>query len=221
MAAADLIHYVGDARSMDKQQFQCRLAEMLNDPAGLVRIADAGVLMVDGLGAMRVVEVLHPTPSAQLRLRPAREMDVTLYFDWVNEPEVRRQALNHNLIPWVSHQHWFHQKLTDDSSRLFVLEADDLPVGRVRFDLEGDEARIDYALDPIVRGRGWGARLVALGAAAFGSERPEWLRAEVKVGNSASRAVFLRLGFVEHAEQHGLDGVCVFRSPPSRVEQIA
>jgi RimJ/RimL family protein N-acetyltransferase len=80
---------------------------------------------------------------------------------------------------------------------LFVLEADSLPVGQIRFDRAGDETCIDYSLDSIVRGRDWGLRLVTLGANLMQQIEPARLRAEVKAGNEVSSAVFLRAGFTE------------------------
>ena len=57
----------------------------------------------------------------------------------------------------AEHEQWFRSKLEDGRSRLFVLEAEILAVGQIRFDIEGGEARIDYSVDVQFRGRGWGA----------------------------------------------------------------
>ena len=78
---------------------------------------------------------------------------------------------------------------------MYVLDAAGLSVGQIRFDKEGNEARIDYSLDALVRGRAWGARLVSLGSALLQKTEPIGLLAEVKADNEASRLVFLRLGF--------------------------
>ena len=82
-----------------------------------------------------------------------------------------------------------------------VLEAAGLPIGQIRFEEIGDEAWIDYSLDSIVRGRGWGTRLVALGMDLLRSNKPVHFCAEVKPNNKVSRSIFLRLGFVEKEDR--------------------
>ena len=38
---------------------------------------------------------------------------------------------------------------------MFVMEAGELPVGQVRFDVKRDVACVDYSLEAVVRGRNW------------------------------------------------------------------
>jgi len=173
------------------------LAKCLEDSASLRDMSMRGQLLVDGLGALRVVESLYPTSANALRLRPARPEDTVTYFNWANDSEVRRQALNTEPIPWSEHQSWFSRKLSDPTSRLFVLEAHSLPVGQIRFDEMRAETRISYSLDALVRGRGWAKQLVSMGIARMSGASAISLRAEVKAGNRASLAVFRRLGFKE------------------------
>jgi UDP-2,4-diacetamido-2,4,6-trideoxy-beta-L-altropyranose hydrolase len=108
---------------------------------------------------------------------------------------VRMQSVNTLPIALQEHQEWFAAKLAAPDSRLFVLLAEDLPVGQIRFDVEGEVARIGYSVDRLFRGRGWARALVTLGMQAF-DERVVF-RAEVKAGNPASAAVFARMGFTE------------------------
>jgi RimJ/RimL family protein N-acetyltransferase len=145
------------------------------------------------------MEVLMPTDVEKLRLRPARAEDVVLFYGWANDREVRKQAFNTSPIPWSTHQAWFAGKLRATGTRLFVLEASSLPVGQIRFDAEGEELRIDYSLDEAVRGRGWGAHLVAKGVAAVRKILPGKICGVVKLDNKASQSVFERLGFRRNA----------------------
>ena len=120
-----------------------------------------------------------------------------------NDPEARKNAIHTAPIPWLTHKEWFAKRLKDPSSHMYVMEAAGLPVGQIRFEKEGNEARIDYSLDSIVRGRGWGSRLIALGANMMQEIKPVRLRAEVKDRNEASATVFLRMGFTETASPPG------------------
>ncbi|VFM98156.1 MAG: UDP-2,4-diacetamido-2,4,6-trideoxy-beta-L-altropyranose hydrolase [Candidatus Kentron sp. G] len=218
LARAGLIRYLGDAVTVDEERMRAALGGIMDDPEEIAGQSLAGRLLVDGLGALRVLETLDPTPVEQLHLRPVNEDDITLYYDWANEPEVRRQSIDSSPIPWTRHRDWFHDKLTDARSHLFVLQAGGLPAGQVRFDGKNDEVRIDYSLDPLVRGRGWAAYMVAMGAKRLQESRPVMLRAEVKFGNHVSRAVFLRLGFEEDIGGGGR--MRIFRLPSSRIAAV-
>lgn len=175
------------------------LADGVSDPQAMNDLSSLGQGLTDGLGAWRVAEYIDPTPAGLLRLRPALPNDVALYFGWVGDAEVRQQSLNSAHISWQPYQEWFRGKLADPHCRLFVLEAGALPVGQVRFDLVDDEARIDYSLDRVIRGRYWSGRLISMGARMLQDSAPIHLHAEVKEANAASCSVFMRLGFEEQS----------------------
>ncbi|RPJ12318.1 MAG: N-acetyltransferase, partial [Deltaproteobacteria bacterium] len=163
----------------------------------LTAMSAAAFPHVDGLGTKRLLEAICPSSAEQLKLRPARDGDATVYFNWANDPEVRRNAFNSDMISWPTHKVWFASKLTDPCSHLFVLEAQTLAVGQIRFDRKHNEASIDYSLDRLVRGRGWAVPLVALGIKEFSGGERLSLRADVKPTNHDSIAVFRRLSFSE------------------------
>ncbi|BAN36701.1 hypothetical protein SCD_n02902 [Sulfuricella denitrificans skB26] len=200
---AKLIHYAGHFSDIKTDQLTQLLKKLSRDVGKLAELSSLNQLQVDGLGALRLVEVLCPSATNGIRHRPACEEDIVLYYNWANDPEVRKNAVNTPSIPWATHHAWFANKLHDVNSHLFVLEVDGLPVGQIRFDKAEDEALIDYSLDVIVRGRGWGSRLIALGADMMRQIEPVRLRAEVKVWNEASSAVFLHMGFTETASVSG------------------
>ena len=195
LSKAGFINYAGDFRQFRASDLCDDIKKCVGSQDHSVELVIQGQLLVDGLGVLRVAELLVPTIAEKLRLRPASEHDMEFYFIWVNDPEVRRQSIESDPIPWEQHQNWFTNKLSDHQSYLFVLEAGSLPVGQIRFDKEGDDARIEYSLDSLIRRRGWAAHLVAMGAMYLKQSELVTLRAEVKADNHASRSVFLRLGF--------------------------
>jgi len=197
LAEAKLIHYAGHFSDIKTDGLTQLLKQQIHATEKLAELSIQNWLQVDGLGALRLVEVLCPSDINEIRLRPVREEDIVGYYNWANDPEVRKNSVNTHAIAWSTHQSWFTNKLHDVNNRLFVLEVAALPVGQIRFDRYADEARIDYSLDVIVRGRGWCPRLVALGAALMQNIKPVKLRADVKTGNEVSSAVFLRMGFTE------------------------
>ena len=195
LAQAGLVRYLGPREEVTPAQMAAAVKELIRDPRALEELSIRNQLLVDGLGAGRLTEVLIPTPAEQLRLRPACAEDVVLFYGWANDSEVRKNAFNTGPIAWSTHQPWFAEKLRAAESRLFVLEAAGLPVGQIRFDREGKDLRIDYSLDEAVRGRGWGVPLVAAGIAAVRKVLPGRICGVVKLDNRASQSVFERLGF--------------------------
>ncbi len=197
LAEAKLISYAGHFSETNTDQLTQLLSQLCCDTEKLTGMSIQNQIQVDGLGALRLAEALFPSDTSKIRLRPACEEDITLYFNWANDPEVRNNAVNTSTIPWATHRVWFANKLQDLNCHMFVLEVSGLPVGQIRFDRVGDEIYIDYSLDLIVRGRGWGQRLLDLGVKQISVVGPARLRAEVRATNAVSAAIFLRNGFTE------------------------
>jgi UDP-2,4-diacetamido-2,4,6-trideoxy-beta-L-altropyranose hydrolase len=218
LGQASLVRYAGHFDHVTATDLARSLQELIHDPQELLDLSTRNQLQVDGLGARRVAEVLCPTRGANLALRPARDEDVALFYAWANDPTVRRNSFNTAPIAWPQHQAWFGGKLRNPASRLFVLEANSLPVGQIRFDAENDEIRIDYSLDEIVRGRGWGRQLVGVGIQAIRKLLPGRICGIVKAENLASQSVFERLGFRRAATTPG-DSIVFHLEPAEMLER--
>lgn len=170
---------------------------LLRDRARRETMGCYGRLLVDGRGVERVAEAIVPTTTG-LELRDAHDDDAGLFWLWANSPEVRQQSVSQDPIDWRDHLAWFTARLADRSTWMFMLEADALPVGQIRFDVNDRVAVVDYSLDACVRGRGWGKALVELGIArlvARSGDHIEEIRADVKPQNAASVRVFEGAGF--------------------------
>ncbi|MEO8019649.1 MAG: UDP-2,4-diacetamido-2,4,6-trideoxy-beta-L-altropyranose hydrolase [Pseudomonadota bacterium] len=197
LAREGLIEYCGLAESMTDETLSSAVSGFMQDSARRRDMAARGQALVDGLGAARIAEWLSPTAGSQLQLRRAAPADVFLYFDWVNDAEVRRQSLDTAPIAFAGHRRWFEARLARPDSYLFVLLAGELPVGQIRFDSIDGWANVDYSVDRIFRGRGWGAELLLRGMRAMSADTR--FRGEVKPDNTGSAAAFERVGFREQA----------------------
>jgi UDP-2,4-diacetamido-2,4,6-trideoxy-beta-L-altropyranose hydrolase len=197
LAAKRLITYAGKTSAVSAASLSKEIIALISNASQLTAVSEKNQLMVDGFGALRIREVMLPSDIDFIKLRVARKDDAITYFNWANDSEVRKNAINTAPIPWLTHKKWFTKRLNNPSSDMYVMEAAGLPVGQIRFDREGNEARIDYSLDSIVRGRGWGLRLIALGAELMQEIKPVRLLAEVKAGNEASLSIFRRMNFTE------------------------
>ena len=141
-------------------------------------------------------------------LRDANAGDVDLYYQWAMDPDVRRQSFSSGDIAYGDHVAWFHRRLVDPYSALFVLLDDGAPVGQIRFTMNRDgEAEIGYSVAREARGRGFARALIELGVAAMAARGVQTIVARVKPDNLASIAAFRRCGF----QQDGSSDPLVFR----------
>lgn len=198
---AGLINYLGFWTEINSAVLAEKLRVLLKSEEILRSQSLACQSLVDGLGAKRVAEVLHPCSRNDLRLRPAQKEDVFIYYDWVNDPMVRKNSFHPTSIPLDTHLDWFEKGLADLDTYMYVLEARGLPVGQVRFEFTGEEAEIHLSLDDLARGRGWGTCLVYLGITTLNNTKPSVINARVKDGNETSLGIFMRLGFEEQSSQ--------------------
>ena len=135
----------------------------------------------------------------EIYLRQAGADDVQLFFQWVNEPAVRENSFNTEPIPWETHQQWFAKTLADDGVRIYVLMADNLPVGQVRLAFEHESWQISYSIATAFRGQGYGKMILQLAENELirDGHIGESLLAEVKMDNIASKRIFSKLGYQE------------------------
>jgi UDP-2,4-diacetamido-2,4,6-trideoxy-beta-L-altropyranose hydrolase len=160
-----------------------------------LRMSRAGQQLIDGQGACRVLQALG---LVLLRLERASARDSRMLWEWANDPAVRRLSFNSEPIPWETHEHWFANKLSDpDSLVLIAYEADDAPVGQIRFDCsqQGGLA-VSISVASIRRGRGYGRRLVEDGLRHAARTFPgKQAYALIKPDNLASIRLFESAGF--------------------------
>ena len=142
--------------------------------------------------------------QGKLYLRSATIDDLNILFDWVNEPSVRKNSFNTNIISVEEHKKWLEQVLTDASTELYILLGNDTPIGQVRMAYYNDVWQISYSIAPAYRGQGYGKIIIQLAENALirGNHVGEKLYAEVKKDNVASQHIFKRLGYSEVLSRH-------------------
>ncbi len=133
-------------------------------------------------------------------IRNATIDDARLYFDWANEPEVRKNSLNSAPILWENHLDWFEKKLKDNQTVFYVFEQKNnslnLPIGQVRLDLNKNKALINYSIDKNFRGKSLGKIIIEKTISSFLKNNPDAVfEAYVKKDNIASKVVFEKLNF--------------------------
>ncbi|MBE2267254.1 MAG: UDP-2,4-diacetamido-2,4,6-trideoxy-beta-L-altropyranose hydrolase [Anaerolinea sp.] len=171
------------------------IGRLLTDEDTRTRLAARAQAAVDGYGVERVIMRVR---GEKLWLRPAQADDARLIWEWANEPVVRAASFNSAPIPWEDHVRWFTGKLSDPHALILIgMDADDLPIGQVRFDVEGAEAIISVMVTTARAGKGFGADLIERGVQRVLREHPsvERVLAYIKTENSASIRAFEKAGF--------------------------
>lgn len=154
--------------------------------------------VVDGRGALRVWAAMEQHAAKVLVARDVSLDDEYLLLLWANDTVTRQNAFSTDQIPASVHASWLRRKLSDSSvTRFYIVQTQDgALLGQVRFDWQEDVWEIDYAVNPSMRGLGWGRPTLR---AALKRLRDEVamapVRAHVKTGNRASCRVFESLGF--------------------------
>lgn len=175
-------------------QFELHLASFLTDASRLRDMSARCLQLVDGRGVARVLRAMG---VCDIGMRLARREDARNLFEWRNAPEIRAMSRTRDPIAWETHVSWMDRVLADDNRHLLIGERQGLPVGVVRFDVEGDSAEVSIYKVPGQAGQGMGSDLLAAAESWLGQHYPSVrsLRAEVLGDNAASHRLFLAAGY--------------------------
>jgi|SRR6185295_3156872 len=133
-------------------------------------------------------------------LRPATMDDAALLYAWRTDPLTRAASHQTSTIDFASHLAWLKRSLALLSRRIIIAEADGVPVGTMRTDIEDGITVLSWTVAPEHRGRGIGRTMVQ----RLVSTLPGILRAEVKCSNTASLRIAERAGFMAISEVDGM-----------------
>lgn len=186
---------LGEHSCFDKISFRQLLDRLMADRSLRAGFCSQGKSIVDGFGAARVAEVLFC--HERLELLPVAEADLSLLWEWANDPETRSNSFDSTPISWDGHLIWCQAKLKDPLCSFWIASMKGLgKIGCVRFDQESKEAVISVALSPKARGRGLGSELIAAACDRFfRTSGVLVIKALIKPNNSASIGAFQRAGF--------------------------
>ena len=198
MAAAGAHVFMGAREHVSVEQLRLAIGFVAGNQGLRQSLAQHSRRLVDGWGAQRVAVALA---GAVLRMRPATLGDAQLLFDGRNTEAVRRWSLEPGEIHWPAHQNWLAASLNNPRRLLLIAEADDGPVGVLRYDRRGFSAQVSIYLFEGRFGLGWGRALLARGETFVKAHWPELqsLTAQVLPDNQPSLRVFREAGFTQSA----------------------
>ncbi len=149
---------------------------------------------VDGRGALRVIGNLG---CSDIEVRVARLDDSESLFEWLNYPAIRMASHNPELINREDHQKWFASVQASPDILLLIGQRVGLPVGVVRFDIQGDTAEVSIYLLPNIKQPGRGRALLQSAEKWLSANRPRVnkISAHVLGGNGRSQYLFSGAGY--------------------------
>ncbi|MBX9407566.1 UDP-2,4-diacetamido-2,4,6-trideoxy-beta-L-altropyranose hydrolase [Pseudomonas baetica] len=198
MAAAGAHVFMGAREQVTVEQLRQAIGFVTENVYLRQSLAERSRQLVDGRGALRVAAVLA---GAVLNVRLARADDAQLLFEGRNAEAVRRWSKEQGVIDWAQHLNWLSASLRNTQRLLLIAEADDGPVGVLRYDLRGLEAEVSIYLFEGRLGLGWGRALLARGESFVSDYWPSMtaITAQVLSDNRPSLNVFREAGFTQSA----------------------
>lgn len=133
-----------------------------------------------------------------LYFRKASNLDIKIYYDWINESQVREFSFDSGLITWESHVKWFNEKINDPNYSFFVFyDSNENLIGQVRIQLINKEnSLIGVSVDQKFRGLGYGSKILELACFAYLKDNPiVKIHAYIKEENIKSKTIFEKAGF--------------------------
>lgn len=136
-----------------------------------------------------------------LTFRYAHKGDARLYFQWVNDPHVRRNSFTSDEILWEDHLKWFNTKMEDNSCFMYVFLLNDTPVGQVRIEWREREHVVGVSVDSAFRGKGIASPMVEMACKDyFDKTDASDIVAYIKKDNEPSIRLFRKAGFLDESE---------------------
>ena len=165
-------------------------------------------IYLDGNGSRRISEILVPSKFNQVSIKTAKNQEDCLdLFKLHNEKENIKNSFNQKKQKYKDHLKWFKKKILSKKSYIFIFRINNLCVGQVRFDLiKKDVGLIDYSLDKIFRGRGWGKLILDKAIKTINhTNKINSFKAKVKKTNQQSIKIFRNLLFIQKKKKKYLE----------------
>lgn len=121
-------------------------------------------------------------------------LDEDLVLRWANDAEVRKNSFSDRIIQPLEHREWFRTKVKDSSCIWETILFEEVEVGQVRIDFNGEIGIINYSIDKNYRGKGIGSKILKIIKEKYSTKI---LLGKVKYTNRASIDAFRKAGYVE------------------------
>jgi len=146
-------------------------------PNLIVKVADGAIKLAsirENNVDFKIGDVLAPFKSdtkevpSFLLYRKASAADEQLYFEWVNDANVRKRSFSQEVVSKEQHHKWFQEMLKRKDALLLVFTIENnVPVGQVRINEKGGENLLSISIDVNYRGKGFGTHMIKLATTEY------------------------------------------------------
>jgi UDP-2,4-diacetamido-2,4,6-trideoxy-beta-L-altropyranose hydrolase len=157
-----------------------------------------GQKTINGKGGFNTLHsIMKFHAQNNLTLREARLSDVDLIFELSNDPVVRENSFNQNVIAYENHVKWYQHKINSATTLFLVAEIGNTFAGQVRYEYENNQAIIGISIGEMFRGIGIGEKMVTDSINLLACKFPDIqeVKALVKKENPASGKMFIKSGY--------------------------
>jgi UDP-2,4-diacetamido-2,4,6-trideoxy-beta-L-altropyranose hydrolase len=194
LSKRNLIIYAGKEKNFNQNNLKNLIKFAIKNYKTILNNLEYGKVLVDGIGAKRVSQIIAPDSIPIFKIKKAQKQDMFTYYNWVNDEEVKKNSFRKKSISFSNHKNWFIDQLKfPKKNYLYVFFSSDIPIGQVRFNILKTYVSIDYSIDKDFRGRGLGLKMLKkiIGKRNFSKK----ILAVVKLTNKPSISIFHKLGF--------------------------
>ena len=125
-------------------------------------------------------------------IRNVNSKDCDLIFKWRNDKVTREMFINSDKITYQKHLQWFTETLDNPLKYLYIGEIKEKKIGICRFDINKEKVSSDVSINinPDIRGKGIGKKLLTAAIENFEIVSQLELTAQLKINNHASKKIF-------------------------------
>ena len=181
----------GVALPFSKETFRM----VFNDLSWRERLSNKAKLLVDGLGANRVMRTMV---SPSFYIRPVQQEDCAFLWELVSSEDVRSVSGSTSQFGWEEHCRWFSRRLSAEEPFFIACTTNGSQIAYTRFEWGAGSYSVSIALIKNVRGMGLGLKILNEACREVWKVFPDvTIQATVLDSNLTSYSMFLKAGFIE------------------------
>lgn len=194
--------FIGKWDELTTDLIGCMIQHAFFDKNVRFALATHSFDICDGRGAQRVVKVLiKPT----IEFIDVNESHIKLLHEWRNSKQVRQYSFNSEEISFVTHEAWVKRNLNSQDVKLLLACTNGFPIGCIRFDFHNKHStEVSIYLSPDILGKGFGCEILLAAQKWIKNHYPdiEYINAQIKEENKASRIVFEKSNFIRYSSSY-------------------
>jgi RimJ/RimL family protein N-acetyltransferase len=111
-----------------------------------------------------------------IEFRKVNINDLNVFFNWINDPLVRKLSFNSKKVTLKEHEKWFLNKINDSNCIMLLFLKANNPIGQIRIEKETlNQATISISISSENRGKGYAADMLKKASKYFHSKNPEFI----------------------------------------------